>query len=90
MRIFGTVQSESESTSQFQYIIIFQRLQSFKAPSSTPGDMDICADWFFCIKFNSQQLLFEQFLDIVGNFGSVQPESESTFPFQWNIMFRDI
>ncbi len=27
----------------------------------------------FCTKFNSEQLLFEQFFDIIGNFGSVEP-----------------
>ncbi len=42
-----------------------------------------------CTKFNSQQLLLEQFFDTIGNFGRVQPESESTFPFQYNIMFSD-
>ncbi len=52
--------------------------------------IDICAHWFFCTKFNSQQLLFEQFFDIIDNFRSVQPESESTFPFQYSIMFSDV
>ncbi len=32
--------------------------------------------WLFCTKFNSQQLLFEQFFDIISNFGSIQVESE--------------
>ncbi len=39
-------------------------------------------------KFNFEQLLFEAFFDIVGSFGSVEPRSESTFPFQYIIMFR--
>ncbi len=43
---------------------------------------------FFCTKFNSQQLLFEQFFDIINNFGNIQPENESTFTFQYNIILE--
>ncbi len=43
----------------------------------------------FLCEIQFLQLLFEQFFDINGNFRSVQPESESTFPFQYNIMFSD-
>ncbi len=28
------------------------------------GEMGMCAYWLFCMKFNSQQLLFAQFFDI--------------------------
>ncbi len=52
------------------------------------GEVDICAYWLFLTKFNSEQLLFEQFFDIIGNFDRVQPESESTFLFQYNIIFE--
>ncbi len=38
----------------------------------------------FCMKFNSQQRVFEQFFYIGGNLGSIQPENESTFQFQYN------
>ncbi len=34
------------------------------------------------------KLLFEGFFDIMRIFGSIPPESESTFPFQYNIIFE--
>ncbi len=40
------------------------------------------------MKFSSQQLLFEQFFDITGNFCSVQPESESIFYFSIIYYFK--
>ncbi len=40
--------------------------------------------------FSCEQFSFEQFLDIIGSFGIVQPESVSIFPFQYNIMFGHI
>ncbi len=48
----------------------------------------MCAHSLFCTKFNSQQLLFEQFFDIISNFNNVQQENEFTFPFQHNIIFE--
>ncbi len=41
-----------------------------------------------CSKFNSPQLLFEQFFFIIGNFSSVQQKNEPTFPFQYIIIFE--
>ncbi len=49
------------------------------------GKIDICARGLFCTKFNSKQPLAEQFFQIIGNFG---PGNESTFPFQYNIIFE--
>ncbi len=40
----------------------------------------MCLMTFFCMKFGCEQLLFEQFFDIIGNFCSVQPKSEIYFP----------
>ncbi len=40
------------------------------------------------MKFNFAQFLFEQFFDIIDNFGSLQSKNESTFPFQYNIIFE--
>ncbi len=54
------------------------------------GEVDICACWVFCKKFNAHYLLFEAFFDIMRIFGCVPPESESTFPFQYNIIFENI
>ncbi len=42
----------------------------------------------FCMNFNFAQFLFEQFFDIIDNFGSLQPKNESTLPFQYNIIFE--
>ncbi len=38
-------------------------------------------------EINSQQLLFKLLFDRISNFDSVQPDSESTFPFQSNKIF---
>ncbi len=60
---------EKEATLWFE---TFQ--MSRKPPSSTPGgDRHICAQRLFCRECNSEQLLFEAFFDIVGNFGRVEP-----------------
>ncbi len=32
------------------------------------GEIEMCVHWLFCMKFNSQQLLFEQFFDLTCNF----------------------
>ncbi len=41
-----------------------------------------------CAEFNAQQLLFEAFSHIMRIFGSIEPQTESTFPFQYNIIFK--
>ncbi len=65
------------------------KVQIFGAPQAPlVGEIDICAHGLFCTKLNSTQLLFEQFFYIIGNLCSVQPENESTFPFQYNIIFE--
>ncbi len=38
-------------------------------------EIDMCAHWLFWTKCNAQILLFEQFSNIISNFGSVQPEN---------------
>ncbi len=40
--------------------------------------------WIFCTKVNAQQLLFEPFPHIMRIFGGVVPQTEFTFPFQYN------
>ncbi len=59
-------------------------------PPSAPllGDTDICAHQLFCMKFNSEQLLFEAFFDLMHIFGNIEPQSESYFPFLYNIRFQ--
>ncbi len=46
------------------------------------GETDICANWLFCTKFNSKQLLFDAFFEVICIFGSVEPQSESNFSFR--------
>ncbi len=41
-----------------------------------------------CMKFNAQQLLFEAFSLIMRIFGSFVHQTESTFPFQYNLIFE--
>ncbi len=48
----------------------------------------MCAYRVFYRKFNFQQLLFEAFFDIIGNFVSVEPWNESTFLFQYIKIFE--
>ncbi len=42
----------------------------------------------FCMKSNAQQLSFEAFSHIVLIFGSVELQTESTFPFLCSIIFQ--
>ncbi len=64
------------------------KMAIFRTPSSTPaGGRHMCPMTFYT-KFNSTQFLFEQFFDIVDYFGSLQSKNESTFPFQYNIIFK--
>ncbi len=43
---------------------------------------------FFLMKFNAEQLLFQPFFDAIRIFGSVEPQTESTFPFLYIIIFQ--
>ncbi len=45
------------------------------------GKWDICARRLFCTKFNSEQLLFKPFFDVMRIFGSIEPQSEFNLPF---------
>ncbi len=49
------------------------------------GEIDICAHGHFCTKFNSKQLLFEPFFDVMRIFGGIEPQSESDFPYLYKI-----
>ncbi len=77
----------NESSFHFS-VHLFQRWQSFDHHSSTPTGDRHTRPMTFCMKFNFAQLLFEQFFDIIDNFGSLQPKNESTFPFQYIIIFE--
>ncbi len=71
MRNFGNVEPYIECILPFQYNIIFQPYQSSEPLSSTLGEMYIRARKVFCTTFNSEQLLFEAFFDIMRIFGIV-------------------
>ncbi len=60
------------STLKWMYFL-FQPYQSFEPPSSTTREIEIYARGLYCTKFNSEQFLFEDFLDVMRIFGSVQP-----------------
>ncbi len=40
------------------------------------------------MKYNARILLFEQFIGVISNFGSVQPENEFTLPSRYNKIFE--
>ncbi len=52
---------------------LFQPYQSFEPPSSTTGGDRHMHSRTLRTKFNSEQLLFEDFLVVMRIFGSVQP-----------------
>ncbi len=52
------------------------------------GEIDLCAARLFFMKLNYKQRIFESFLDAMLIFDSVDPWSESTFPFFYIIIFQ--
>ncbi len=83
--IFSSTDSLSESTFPFQYIVIFETWQSLEPDSSIPRGDKRVRRLSFCRKFNSQQLLFDAFFDIIRIFGSIQSSISGNdniyFPF---------
>ncbi len=63
--------------------------QKWKTPlAPLQGETDKCVYGLFCTKFNSEQLLFEAFFDVMRIFGSFEPQSESNFLFLYIIRFQ--
>ncbi len=62
--------------------------KSLKALAPLLGEIDIWARGLFCTKFDSKQLLFEAFFHKMRIFGSIEPQSESNFPFLKIIRFQ--
>ncbi len=88
MCIFSKVEPQTGSTFSFQYTAIFETYQFLEPPSSTPGGIDMCAHGIFCTEFNAQLPLYgEAFSRTVHIFGSVEPQTESTFPFEYNVIY---
>ncbi len=70
MRIFGSVELQSESNFPFLYIIKFQTYWFSGSLAPLMGEIDIRARGLFYMKFNSEQLLFEDFFKHF-NFGNI-------------------
>ncbi len=75
MRIFGSIEPQSDS---FPFCILkdFKHIDLLSPLAPLVGQIIIYACGLFCMKFNSEQLLFEAIFYITHIFGSVQPESE--------------
>ncbi len=77
--------------SRFCILFIFKdgKFLSLLAPLRKGGgwEIDIRAPGLFCTKFNFEQLIFKVFFDPMRIFGSVEPQTESTFPFLYIIIF---
>ncbi len=80
--------SERGSKDQLLYIIRFQTYWSLESLAPLMGEIDIWARWLFCVKFNSEQHLFEAFFDVMCIFGSVEPHCEFNFPLLYIIRFQ--
>ncbi len=50
----------------------------------------MCAHQLFYAEFNTEQLLFKAFSHIMRIFGSIELQTESTFPFLNTIILREI
>ncbi len=84
MSIFGSIPPESKSTFPFHYNIIFETYQFLEPHSSSPE-----GDRYFCpLNFVQDSIRNNQFFDIMGNFGSIDPSGEPTFPFPYIIIFQ--
>ncbi len=51
----------------------FQHVNLLRPLAPPLGEINISARGLFCTKFNSEQLLFEAFLDAMRIFGSAEP-----------------
>ncbi len=79
--------------SNTQQLLVFvhyniSKMEIFPVPSSTLGEIDMCPHGLFCMDFNVEQLLFQYFFDVMRIFGSIEPQTESTFSFLYIIIFQ--
>ncbi len=87
MCTFNSIEPQSESNFPFLYTKRFQTYWPLEHVAPLVGEIDICTRGLFCTKFNSKQLLFEDFFDVMCIFGSIEPQIECNLPFQYNIIF---
>ncbi len=85
MSNFGSVEESIFPVFTLQY---FKEGSLWSPLALLLGEIYICAHRLFYTAFNAQQLLFEAFSHITCVFGSVEPWSESTFPFLYIIIFQ--
>ncbi len=86
---FLTCDEKDETKLLEQLVIVDELWIHYMTPRSLVWKMKdkllVCAYGLFCTKFNPKLPLVEQFFKIIGNLG---PGNESTFPFQYNIIFE--
>ncbi len=78
---------KSECIFLFLYNLIFQPYH-LSSPQLNSGRIDICPRGLFCPKFGAEKLLLDAFFGILRIFASVQPKSECTFSFLYNLIFK--
>ncbi len=74
--------------SRFCTLLFFKNGNLSRSLALLQGEIDICADGLFRMKFNFEQLLFKAFFDATRIFGSVEPQTEFTSPFLHMIIFQ--
>ncbi len=77
-------------TSCHRYFVHFNisGMAIFGGPSSiSEGDRHM-RPWLFFTEFNAEQLLFKAFSHRMHIFGSIEPQTESTFPFLYITIFQ--
>ncbi len=80
MRIFDSVELQSESNFLFLYIIRFQTYCSLEDPNSTPwGESYVLEDFF--VQNSISNKFYLKLFSYNGYFGSVEPLSDSNFLF---------
>ncbi len=80
--------SGARGSKDLPFTLHFKNGKSLEPPSSTRGGDRHMRSGLFYTKFNSEQLLFEAFFDVMRIFGCVELQSEFTFPLQYIIIFK--
>ncbi len=80
------------SSTKLNLLFHFSTMQHQSLEPLAPflGVIDIRAHWLLCTGFNAQQLLFQVLFHTICIFGSIKPQTESTFPFQYNVTYQSL
>ncbi len=87
-RVLGSAEPQTGSTVLFLFILYFKDGNLLRPLAPLWVEIDICYCRLFCTKFNAKQLLFQSFFYVMRIFGSVEPQTESTLPFLYLIIFQ--